>query len=333
MEKLNEIDQLHTQVLHQGNDHLPTETDPIHGKTRNVYGERGIGHETRENNDEEHKLSVNEDHIDGPPTQESTVPRKRQPNESLFTFNHLSNVWIPIDPKLKLTLKLKNNYALNLRLSKSSVLGIPRCLIFPNSQWNNILLDCYVDFDKILTSYYALKSKYKDTRTIGNLDISLNTGGGNSKSSKEICIYGEWMIMYTRYTRAVLFVYPHWVQELDDYQEYMAGQFGAYPDFADQYKIINLDKAILIRVGQANDLLTDYSQFQDIISYHLINPKTSRPSDAKHPKHFANNETLICRRWNAGHCISNLCSYRHICFKCKGKHQVKECTSGQQTAN
>jgi len=186
-------------------------------------------------------------------------------------------------------------------LSKISILRTPRCLIFPDSQWNDVLLNCYVDFDKILTSYYALDSKYKDTQTFGNLDISLNTGGGNSKSSKEIHIYREWMIAYTRYTRAVLFMYPHWVRELDDYQEYMAGQFGAYPDFADQYKIINLDKAIQIRVGKANDLLlTDYSWFQDIISSHLINLKTSRPSDAKHPKHFANNKTpplpaLECR--------------------------------------
>jgi len=156
-------------------------------------------------------------------------------------------------------LKLKNNYALDLKLSKISVLGIPRCPIFPDSQWNDVLLDRYVDFDKILTSYYALESEYKDTQTFGNLDISLNTSG-SSKSSKEIRVYGEWTIAYTRYTRAIIFVYPHRVRELDDYQEYMAGQFGAYPDFADQYKIINLDKAIRIRVGQANDLLlTDYS--------------------------------------------------------------------------
>jgi len=90
------------------------------------------------------------------------------------------------------------------------------------------------------------------------------------------------MIAYARYTRAVIFVYPHRVQELEEYQEYMAGQFVAYPDPVDQYKIINFDKAIHIRVGQSNDLLlTDFSRFQDIISYHLINPKTSRPPDAK----------------------------------------------------
>jgi len=39
-------------------------------------------------------------------------------------------------------------------------------------------------------------------------------------------------------------MYPHQTRELEDYQEYLARQFAAYPDIADQFKIINFDKAI-----------------------------------------------------------------------------------------
>jgi len=130
--------------------------------------------------------------------------------------------------------------------------------------------------------------------------------------------------------RAVVFVYPHRNRELEDYEEYMAGQFAAYPDVADQVKIINFDKAICIRVGHSNDLLlTNIAHFQDIISYHLINPKTSQPNDAKCQKVTGNNNILMCQRWNTGCCIATSCTYWHICHHCDGKHQVKDCTEGQ----
>jgi len=118
---------------------------------------------------------------------------------------------------------------------------------------------------------------------------------------KEIQIYGEWTIAYTRYMHAVLFMYPHRLKELEDYQEYMVSQFGAFPDICDQYKVIDFDKAFRLCVGQSNDLLlTNYHQFQDIISYHLINLRTSRSNDAKCQKLSSNDETPICCQWNTG---------------------------------
>ena len=124
-------------------------------------------------------------------------------------FNHPTNNHPSIDPKLKLMLKLKNNYGINLKISKQAVLGFPRCPIFPDAQWNDVLLNQYINFEKILTGYYALESDHRDTQTIRNLDISIDSGGSNAKLQKEIRIYGEWTIAYTRYMRAVLFVYPH----------------------------------------------------------------------------------------------------------------------------
>jgi len=57
-------------------------------------------------------------------------------------------------------LKLKNNYCIDLKTSKKAILGFPRCLIFPNPQWNDVLLNRYVEFDKIFTGYYALESDH-----------------------------------------------------------------------------------------------------------------------------------------------------------------------------
>src|SRR5882724_8246422 len=327
MEKLDEIDCLHAEACGRGRAHLTFKSDPIRGKSGNTTHERSDGREPGEIDDEADEPSINEN-TDGEQLTRDLNPRKRGPDESLYAFNHPTIIHPPIDPKLELTLKLKNNYAIDLKASKCAVLGFPRCPLFPDSQWNDVLLDRYVDFDKILTGYYALESDHRETQSFGNLDISLNTGGSSGKMSKEIRIYGEWSIAYARYTRAVVFVYPHRNRELEDYEEYLAGQFAAYPDIADQFKIINFDKAIRIRVGQSNDLmLTDIARFQDIVSYHLINPKTSRSNDAKRQKLTGNNDVPICRRWNTGRCVAATCSYLHICHHCNGKHQAKDCTT------
>jgi len=327
-EKLDEIERLHEHALRRGIQHRSTDTDRGQEQLVRSLRDQQIIRESKEPDNREHEPSVNEDPHNGPPSHEGVISRKRGPDESLFAFNHPSNVRHPIDPKLELTLKLRNNYALDLKMSKQAVLGFPRCPLLPDSLWNDVLLDRYVDFDKILTGYYALESDHRETQSFGNLDISLNTGGSSGKMSKEIRIYGEWSIAYARYTRAVVFVYPHRNRELEDYEEYLAGQFAAYPDIADQFKIINFDKAIRIRVRQSNDLmLTDIARFQDIISYHLINPKTSRPNDAKRQKLTANDDIPICRRWNTGRCVAATCSYLHICHHCNGKHQAKDCTT------
>jgi len=73
-------------------------------------------------NNGEYELGINEDPHNALSTQESIITRKCHPDESLFTFNHPSNIQHPIDPKLEFNLKLRNNYALNLKMSKHAVL-------------------------------------------------------------------------------------------------------------------------------------------------------------------------------------------------------------------
>jgi len=71
-------------------------------------------------------------------------------------------------------------------MSKHAVLRFPWCPLLPDSLWNDVLFDQYVNFNTILSSYYALESDHRETQSFGNLDISLNMGGSSRKSSKEI---------------------------------------------------------------------------------------------------------------------------------------------------
>src|SRR5882724_12260817 len=154
MEKLDEIDRLHAEACGRGRAHLTFESDPIRGKSGNTTHEHSDCREPGEIDDEADEPSINENTDEEQLTRDLN-PRKRGPDESLYAFNHPTIIRPPIDPKLELTLKLKNNYAIDLKASKRAVLGFLRCLLFPDSQWNYVLLDRYVDFDKILTGFFA----------------------------------------------------------------------------------------------------------------------------------------------------------------------------------
>jgi len=140
----------------------------ICGQTRNVYVKEASGMKTRENNDEEHKLSVKEITSIGPPTQESLSQGK---NTRWVPSSHSTThpMFGSLLTKLELTLKLKIQLHTPTQIVKDlKVLGIPRCPIFPNSQWNNILLDCYVElWIKSSLAITALRNpNTKDTQTL-----------------------------------------------------------------------------------------------------------------------------------------------------------------------
>ena len=61
-------------------------------------------------------------------------------NGLLFQWRKLTSTRLPIDPGLELTLKLKRNYHLDVKASKSEIVNHPRCPIFPDSLWTDVLL-------------------------------------------------------------------------------------------------------------------------------------------------------------------------------------------------
>jgi len=138
MEKLDEIDRLQECALQRGNRQIPVESDSNPSRS---FSDQEINCELREPNIQEHKPSDNGDPIEEPSANECVIPRKCHLDESLFPWNHPTNIHPPINPRLELTLKLKNNYALDVRVSKLAMLGFPRCPLLPDSQWNDILLD------------------------------------------------------------------------------------------------------------------------------------------------------------------------------------------------
>ncbi|KAF8586396.1 hypothetical protein K439DRAFT_1556591, partial [Ramaria rubella] len=124
------------------------------------------------------------------------------------------------------------NYMLNPKRAKSDVLSQPLCPDFPNGLWTDILLNRYIDFDKVYAGYYMLNSDYKQSHTIGDFEIILHSGGINLSrgSAKTVKTHGEWAIAFAAVKHATLFAYLHRGKEFEDYERFIVGQFTALQD-------------------------------------------------------------------------------------------------------
>jgi hypothetical protein len=132
----------------------------------------------------------------------------------------------------------------DVKAAKNEIVGHPRCPIFPDGLWTDILLGHFVDLDKVYSGYYALSSDYRHTQTIRDIDISLNSSSSSAKPSRSVQTHGEWVIVFARLKGAILFAYPHWASELREYEHFVIGQFATFSDVWQHFRIINLDRAI-----------------------------------------------------------------------------------------
>jgi hypothetical protein len=122
--------------------------------------------------------------------------------------------------------------------------------------------------------------------------------------------HGDWSIAFASTKCAILYVYPHWVDELSEYKEFIIRLFAAVRPTALHYKVINLNKAIMVRVTKDNRLsLISYKKFSDLSTHHLIGDRvpTMRDTQRTHPP--IGGSFPICQCYNAGRCTSDSCKY------------------------
>src|SRR5882672_9308626 len=64
----------------------------------------------------------------------------------------------PLDADIMETLVLKANHLIDVRRAKNNLVVRPDCPDFPDALWTDILLDHYINLDRVYTRYYALDS-------------------------------------------------------------------------------------------------------------------------------------------------------------------------------
>ncbi|KAF8579935.1 hypothetical protein K439DRAFT_1295164, partial [Ramaria rubella] len=92
--------------------------------------------------------------------------------------------------------------------AKAELVSQRGCPKFPDSLWIDILLNQFVDLDKIYTRVYLLNPEYKHTEKVGDVEIVLNMGGSGSSVTKIIRTHREWIITFSSLKDTVLFTYP-----------------------------------------------------------------------------------------------------------------------------
>jgi len=135
-----------------------------------------------------------------------------------------------LDPDIVQTLLLKANYIIDARRAKNDLVVRPDCPDFPNGLWIDVLLNRYVDLNRVYAKYYALNSDTRHTQSISDVDITLNHTGIGLKTNKSIKMHGEWAIAFAATKAAVLYAYPHRSREFSEYEKFIVGQFSAFVD-------------------------------------------------------------------------------------------------------
>ena len=237
----------------------------------------------------------------------------------------------PLNASLTATLALLKLYAQDLKLTKSSILTSPRTPQFPHSEWTSVLTGAMVNLDHVLSGMHAISNDNREVELIGGIQLKY----GAAEAAKKVKNSGDWSQAFRVYTKAVVFVFPHRKEELEDYAEQVASLFAVVTE-VNHPIIINYDKAVRTRVGDVrNLLLTDKSEFEDLRLYWLhplgqgFRGTNSGSTSNRSPRtSYRSNDD--CLRFNDGKCPNKAsgCKYRHRCAGCGGRHSKKDCDKG-----
>ena len=228
---------------------------------------------------------------------------------------------------------LHANYLLDVKHAKNNLFVCADCPPVPDGLWTDVLLDQYIDFDHVFSSYYATDSDTQHTQLLGDIEFVIN-GGAKPKPNKAMRNHSKWAIAFTAMKATVLFAYPHRTREYVEYEKFIVGQFATILDISQHAHVVALDCAIRLQVSRSNDLSLDrINRFTNLITHHIVYAQTALRQYANPSKHSRTScpypDDNICRHWNAGRCVSDTCKFQHVCLMCGLRHQAKSCPAAK----
>ncbi|KAJ4486777.1 hypothetical protein C8J55DRAFT_424764, partial [Lentinula edodes] len=233
-----------------------------------------------------------------------------------------SSLRVNLSESLEKTRVILANLAREPKYARSTVQSQPDCPIFSNEDWDDIITGKPARFDHIFSSMHATTLDERQTQKVGEVEFKF----GPPVAGKQVSNSGDWQIVFAKYSKALIFIFPHRVEELERYSEHIIRLFGALPE-VDHYKVINYDKAIRYRVSQSRQYeLTDFGQFQDLF-LHWIQAPPSKGRDSGR-KDVKSRRREPCKRYNEGRCpnTAQSCGYQHVCAKCnRNDHTRQNC--------
>jgi hypothetical protein len=282
------------------------------------------------------------------PTQRSPSPplsvsdghqSEEEPSSKKLKVDESAYAWIAsrkekrtiLRDSLTKTLKLIEIYSIDPKATKRSLVNEPDCPEFPDSEWKNIIAGRAVNLDSVLSGQLSTTHDNPKVEKFGDLEITF----GAVEPTKLVKNGGDWTIAWNRTVRATIFAFPHRMQELTRYGEYIVNLFSVtHPSVHN--RVIAFDKAVRKRIGSVRNLeLTDFESFSDLKIAHMDSigvsvisgsSKDDTGKKGKRGKNWKRDEP--CNNWNDGKCTQaeEDCRRKHICNKCeKPGHKGREC--------
>lgn len=236
------------------------------------------------------------------------------------------------DPFLSETQKCKIAYASQKPFESLIIKAQGRKVQEPiaNSIWKLIILDKYVDFEKL---YATLDPDYNPNDEAKDLNEKFSLLEKNSIGSKRsVLTEAEWMRLFDIWAGATLHFYAHRKAELTSYRELIINMFRAT---VSPYPAIKYDRDSRerysrqpYRLDSSKDVLP-LPLLSQLLSFNQgSSPSASgkrRSSDSQEGRR-KRSET-VCQNWNLGACEGDTCHYgrRHnVCSECGEPHQAKD---------
>ena len=200
-----------------------------------------------------------------------------------------------------------------------------------NSIWKLIILDKYVDFEKL---YVTLDPDYNPNDEAKDLGDTFTLLEKNSVSSKRSVITeAEWMRLYDVWVCGVLHFYPHRRSELSSYRELIVSMFRATTSALPAIRYDHDSRERYSRQPYRLDSSKDVIPLP-LLSQLLSQVASPAPSSSGGKRRSSNSQEgprkrseTICRNWNLGNCEVDPCRYSHRhneCCECGGSHRAKD---------
>jgi len=133
--------------------------------------------------------------------------------------------WRTIEPLTRQTQLLRGTYTKDPKQAIASLLDQFDKPMFPPSLWKTVLLNEFLELEKLYGETFTLKATKPDTYSLGpKVEIEIQESGGGAKS-KAVKDFGIWASLWDQYAAAVTYVYPHRVSELTAYRKWIVNYF------------------------------------------------------------------------------------------------------------
>jgi hypothetical protein len=271
--------------------------------------------------------------VNDPESDEEPVSKKPKVDESAFAWSRTATgKHTNVSENLTKTLDLLRVYALDLKATKRLLTNSPNCPEFPDSEWKNVIGGRAVNLDAVLSGQLSTTNDDLKVERFGDLELSF----GAVEPTKIVKNGGDWIIAWNRTVRATTFAFPHRLQELTEYGEYVTSLF-AVTHSTFHARVISYDKAVRKRAGSVRNVeLSDYQKFADLKIAHMdtvgvsacAGGSTKGDSGRKQKRGKNWKKSEPCNKWNEGSCGQKEedCRRDHVCNRCgKRGHKGNEC--------